>query len=332
MPTDSTPLRNLVIPSALQSEEDKAALRRHLYEIVEGRAFRGSERSIHFLEFILDKAIAGDFESLKERLIGIELFGRSPSYSTSKDAIVRVTASDVRKRLVQHYGWYGRPSRFQISLPPRTYVPEIMAVSEDTVRVDNKAERLPALPLASPESLKVAVPAGRERPVERAPAGSQSIPGQPHFRRFLAYGALAIVLLVLGWMFSAHSFWMKTASAHPISLSAPPWPLLLRSPRPLQVVTSDRGLVDVEALLHKSVSVSEYANHIYIPHTAHLSPAMKQMSQEILTSNRAAAVDIPIVVGITELAQAGAQKVAVRMAREIQTQDLNRDGNFVLLR
>jgi hypothetical protein len=333
MPTDSTPLRSLVIPSALQSDEDKAALRQHLYEIVEGRAFRGSERSIHFLEFILDKAIAGDFESLKERLIGIELFGRSPSYSTSKDAIVRVTASDVRKRLVQHYGWYGKSSRFQINLPPRTYVPEITAVSEDTVRIDNKAELLPALRPASPEPLKVAVPAGRiEKPVELAPAGSQSIPPRPHIRRFLAYyGALATVLLVLGWMFSAHSFRTKTASAHPVSLTAPPWPLLLRSPRPLQVVTSDRGLVDVEALLHKSVSVSEYANHVYIPDTAHLSPAMKHMSQEILTSNRASAVDIPIVVAITELAQAGAQKVAVQMAREFQARDLNQDGNFVFL-
>ena len=73
-------------------------------------AFRGSHRSAQFLKHIVEQSIAGRFESLKERAIGIELFGRAPSYDTGEDAIVRVTASDVRKRLLQHYGKYGTTS------------------------------------------------------------------------------------------------------------------------------------------------------------------------------------------------------------------------------
>ena len=53
---------------------------------------------------------------MKERVIGIKLFGRDPSYDTGEDAIVRVTASDVRRRLLQHYGKYGFTSEFRISL------------------------------------------------------------------------------------------------------------------------------------------------------------------------------------------------------------------------
>ena len=52
------------------------------------------------------------------------MFGRSPDYATAEDAIVRVTASDVRRRLLQHYGEYGAASRIRIELPPGTYIPE----------------------------------------------------------------------------------------------------------------------------------------------------------------------------------------------------------------
>ena len=81
-----------------------AFVRQHLQEVLAATAFRGSHRSAQFLKHIVEQSIAGNFESLKERSIGIELFGRAPSYDTGEDAIVRVTASDVRKRLLQHYG------------------------------------------------------------------------------------------------------------------------------------------------------------------------------------------------------------------------------------
>src|ERR1019366_10410537 len=81
-----------------------------------------------FLEYIILQAIAGQFDSLKERVIGMELFGRSASYDTGDDAIVRVTASDVRKRLLQHYGRFGATSEYRISLPSGSYIPEITRV------------------------------------------------------------------------------------------------------------------------------------------------------------------------------------------------------------
>jgi hypothetical protein len=93
--------------------------------VIDGDAFKGSHRSGQFLQYIVDQAIAGRFESLKERVIGMELFGRSASYNTGDDAIVRVTASDVRKLLLQHYGRYGATSAFRISLPSGSYIPEI---------------------------------------------------------------------------------------------------------------------------------------------------------------------------------------------------------------
>ena len=122
VPTDP---RTSEIGKILETEKDIELFQQHLKEVIEGAAFKASQRSGQFLKYIVDQAIAGHFESLKERVIGIELFGRSPSYDTGEDAIVRVTASDVRKRLLQHYGKDGATSEFRISLPLGAYIPEI---------------------------------------------------------------------------------------------------------------------------------------------------------------------------------------------------------------
>src|ERR1700689_3564384 len=79
-------------------------LREHLEEIFQSAVFRGSQRSQLFLKHIVERSLGGDSESLRERMIGMDLFGRPVDYDTGEDAIVRVTASDVRRRLLQYYG------------------------------------------------------------------------------------------------------------------------------------------------------------------------------------------------------------------------------------
>src|SRR5882762_3349597 len=126
MPPDASSVREAELARVVATEQDASRLREHVKEIVEGAAFKGSQRSAQFLRYIVDQAIAGHFECLKERVIGVELFRRSPSYDTGDDAIVRVTASDVRRRLLQHYGKYGNTSEFRIQLPLGSYIPEII--------------------------------------------------------------------------------------------------------------------------------------------------------------------------------------------------------------
>ncbi len=74
--------RESAITQIAGSDEWVAALRAHVHEIVEGEAFKGSHRSGHFLTYIVDQAVDGHFESLKERMIGIELFGSAPPLTT----------------------------------------------------------------------------------------------------------------------------------------------------------------------------------------------------------------------------------------------------------
>jgi hypothetical protein len=109
-------------PSAQLSNEE---IRQHLNTILAGDEFYSSKRSSELLRHIVERALAGDVESLKERLLGVEIFHRRSDYDTGTDAIVRVTASDVRRRLVNFYTEHSaQPMR--ISLPLGSYVPDFI--------------------------------------------------------------------------------------------------------------------------------------------------------------------------------------------------------------
>jgi hypothetical protein len=106
------------------SPEQTAAILSELDAIQAGVSFSGSKRCHDFLEFIVKRALAGDYEHLTERFIGAELFGRPVDYETATDAIVRVRANDVRRRLAQHYSVQRSTSGVTIGMVSGSYIPE----------------------------------------------------------------------------------------------------------------------------------------------------------------------------------------------------------------
>ena len=113
------------LPSPQLSIEE---IRDHLNTILAGDEFCSSRRSSELLRHIVERALSGDVESLKERLLGVEIFHRRSDYDTSTDAIVRVTASDVRRRLLNFYTEHSaQPMR--ISLPLGSYVPDFIPLA-----------------------------------------------------------------------------------------------------------------------------------------------------------------------------------------------------------
>jgi hypothetical protein len=99
----------------------------------------------------------------------------------------------------------------------------------------------------------------------------------------------------------------------------------------LQIITSDPDIAEIQGYTGQVISISDYANHNYIPHLDQLSPETVQLCRILLRGNKAALVDAPIAVGITELAQAGSRKVELHWARSIQLSTLQTEDNFVLL-
>src|SRR5580704_16582459 len=99
------------------------AVREELTRVLSCHEFRLSKRSQDFLRYVVEHTLAGQADILKERTIGIEVFGRSTSYEPSDDATVRVKAGDVRKRLGLYYAEHGAHNPVRIEMPAGTYVP-----------------------------------------------------------------------------------------------------------------------------------------------------------------------------------------------------------------
>src|SRR5579872_5267079 len=111
--------------SALVTED---RIREELSRVLASHEFRSSKRSQDFLRYVIENTLKGHADMLKERTIGIDVFGRPTSYDPSEDATVRVKAGEVRKRLDRYYASEGRGQRLRIELPAGTYTPVFRVV------------------------------------------------------------------------------------------------------------------------------------------------------------------------------------------------------------
>jgi hypothetical protein len=105
------------------------------------------------------------------------------------------------------------------------------------------------------------------------------------------------------------------------------------SAHPTHVITSDPGIVNVQELTGTQLSVSDYANHRFIPEPNSLTPDELRFSRILIggDSSSAAAVDTPIAVGIATMARNSGSRLDVHAARSIRFADLKTDDNFIFL-
>ena len=86
--------------------------------------FKKSRRFPNLLRFVVERSLHGHAEPLKERTLGIEVFGREPDYDTNLDPVVRTTAVEIRKRIAQYYHEAGHENEIRIDFPAGSYLPE----------------------------------------------------------------------------------------------------------------------------------------------------------------------------------------------------------------
>ena len=146
------------------------AVRCQLQQVLSSPEFRASKRCQDFLSYVVEAAIDGRADSLKERTIGVDVFSRSSSYDPSEDATVRVKAGDVRKRLGLYYATEGASDRIRIDLPAGTYVPQFRVV-EPAAAADRRRKQARAQPPNPAPAVVVARLGCRSRIVAGAPLG-----------------------------------------------------------------------------------------------------------------------------------------------------------------
>src|ERR1700678_3598774 len=126
-----------------------AAVREQLKRLLAHPLFTNSKRSRVLLAYTVEKTLLGHAHELKERTIGVEAFGREPSYDVNLDPVVRTTAAEVRKRLIQYYYSPDHAGELVIELPLGSYVPSIRELAHRSPVSDDlqgAAEHVESLP------------------------------------------------------------------------------------------------------------------------------------------------------------------------------------------
>lgn len=136
---------------------DAARIREQLNRLLAHPLFANSKRYPALLAYAVEQTLLGHAAELKERSIGVEVFGKAPTYDTNADPVVRITAGEVRKRLTQYYYDPEHRGELVMELPTGCYVPMFR-------EPERAPEAAPAdIPVASDPVLPPAVPAGPSR-------------------------------------------------------------------------------------------------------------------------------------------------------------------------
>lgn len=99
-------------------EEVRAQLER-----LRAHAFIGSDKLYAFLHFVVEEALAGRAATLKELVIGVELYGGVIEYDPRIDSAVRVEARRLRRKLAAYYAGPGREDTVIMTIPTGGYAP-----------------------------------------------------------------------------------------------------------------------------------------------------------------------------------------------------------------
>jgi hypothetical protein len=159
------------------------AIRDQLDLIVQDQAFRTSKRSVQFLRYVVEQTLSGAAEQIKERTIGVDVFGRPASYDTAADHVVRTAAIELRKRLAVYYNDERHRSELRISFVHGSYVPQFLSPSQ----ADPSSQRLHT-PTSSSDLERLAALEGptEPKPIHRLP-----------WRWILAGASVGLLLAVL---------------------------------------------------------------------------------------------------------------------------------------
>ncbi len=193
-----------------ECELDRSAILAQLDRILANPSFKNSRRYPNLLRYLVERTLDGSASDLKERTLGIDVFGREPDYDTNLDPVVRTTAAEIRKRLAQYYQDPAHETELRIDLPLGSYAARF------------HAERGVAPPLVHPALLTEPAPA-----IKPAAAPKRTIS--------LFWLAVPAVLLALAGV----KFWPAKTALDRL------WSPVLESPNPTLLCVGQRPFVAV---------------------------------------------------------------------------------------
>jgi hypothetical protein len=279
-----------------------------LQQVLSSRTFAKSARLMRFLEFICLRTIDGKARELNEQQIGIHVFSRSPSYSSSDDSIVRTQARLLRLRLEEYFEHECPNSETVISIPKGSYVP----VFEPRSAASNREIHAPQ---RSAHTAGAAAPAAIPD-VDAAPAKA---------RRGLGWKYAGVIMLLLG--LSTGYFWLHGRNEGP---SHALWSSIFTAGRSVVIVPSDDALVLYEELTQTAIPLDEYLSGRYLEKSSPYIGSVPLTSDWFATHQYTSSADLNLAMRLGRLPEAAGVNVETRNARVLRIADL-KSRNVILI-
>ncbi len=269
-----------------------------LRRILESPEFAGSERGRTLLTYLVENALGGGLDRLKERTIGVEIFGRDAAYDTGQDAIVRVSANSIRKRLATFYSRIeaaGERPVLRIYLPPGAYTPEFLIEPE-----------------SEPQSLGTAPPQTVE-------------PARPP-RRDWRYPALAAALALGCIVLGVQNWRLRGESAAPAPLTVLPWSMFGHASE-ARIAMTDGNFTMHKFLNRREMALTEYTSARWLWDFRSQVPKVIPLAVTAYTSVASAVT----AVRIGSLLERAGCTPLIGTSRNLQLRDFKEDRPIVLL-
>ncbi len=220
------------IPRIIVKTELKSSAHRDRYALLQrilwSRQFERSERLRNFLEYVTTRVLTDTDAEIHEQEIGREVFDRPQDYDTASDNIVRVTASQIRKKLEEYFCSEGATEPVVLEIPRGRYTP-----------LFHERTPLPQPVVGASTTRAVGTDAHRQILILRS-----------------ALTAALVGLIVCGGLLVRQHQAVQAKPQTPALTAL--WSNLFSPSRPTSVVVSDSSLSLYEDLLGRSLSLADY--------------------------------------------------------------------------
>ncbi|NUQ27575.1 MAG: hypothetical protein HOQ35_03535 [Acidobacteriaceae bacterium] len=284
-----------------------------------------------FLLYVCDRLLRGSVAEITEYQSGVQVFGRRTSYNPNDDNIVRQYARLLRKRLDNYFDGEGCDEPIRINIPRGGYVPVFhprtpakdpskASTGDASFSIEGTAEQAQKDTLSNVAVIQdIAVFA----------AASRRKAGMPWLRaRFRRLWWVAACIVILGATALYFSGWL--GFMRPRGGSHLLWSQLFSKSKETFVVPADSGLVFLEDIAGRPLSLKEYEKRQYL-YNLSLPAGIDQDTRNDLNSARYTSVsDLNIVSRLSRLPEMVPDRFVIRYARELHMDDI-KHSNVILI-
>jgi len=314
---------HLPTPEINPSEAEASELLALLDRVSRSPQLRRASRLRELLLYIGKRSIEEGRTDLHEQEIGCAVFGRPSYYDTSQDNIVRVNATELRKRLENYFATDGAHEPWVLDIPRGGYSPVF-------------SRRVVSVPARPESSLPQSISPSSTPPEASTPDATSSRYLKPagSRRKSLLTMAGIIVALCIACVFL---FWQnRTLHQQMHAWQATPtlrsfWGTFLGNAGETDVILADTSFALEEDILKSQIPLNDYLNYGYkhLPPNESISPDTRYALDQILSRNNGSISDFRAARRILML-DPFSSSTRLRFARDYTPDALKRD-NVILI-